>query len=545
MVQTHAILGNKSAETAQRTHWGRFKDRLSGYMEKNREKRLVAAMEKGNAARVLKLFEKISGENKGKAASWLVGEARFDFETTERIYGKAKEKDEFYTGLFVKAYTELDEKEKGWMWHEMSLELESMLGLARRCDVIDSALKNTARIYAAIGKVDMEVNHTKCWDAFVDIAYGKNGNSLATRMFALDALQASDYGYDKFWESIIACNGNGENHELARHGIKLLLKPDTKGSEELLLKKIDKVAERLVELSYSKDGDLNKKRMMEFIAGTLADGSEEQRLALLDALNESKKLGKGLMNPGMEAAVAKLLRSGDDAFVGGAVHFLHRMQWCPESVKKDLISLIGKRMETERIVKLLMHGRIHADEAEMIISAIFQKMKERKDVSAYARLYIFVQSLLTGENKKAGELTKIGMKRLVEKNDEFAKQMAKNMLLNAEQMLNVDEPGACSEGVKLLNVLEFTGKTEGIKKVVEKRLKERIEAMFESPEIEENVNAADILIVLSPVVDAKMIIAKIAIPELRDMAEDEGMSKENLMSIEGALHRLEKVMCDG
>ncbi len=708
MAQKEIVTG-ENAPSGSSTRWSRFKDALSKKFSRDAEKLIRKAMAGSNIGLTIDLIGKVPPEMQEEVADWLGKNGRYHNGMIKSIYRNAMKGDGVWTGLFVDAYTKADEEGKNRLWGTLSSDLEHVLGHVEFCDRVDEGLKNAAMLYIEVGKTDEKVNHEKCWDALKNIVHGKSGNSLQTRIFALDVLEASNYGDTDFWEKIITYgkNGDGDKNELAKHAIKLLLKPETKKSEELLLENLDKVAERLVELSYSEDRSLNMKRLMDFFDHVLTKGSDEEKLILMHAFNESKKLHVAMKGRKMEDSLRGLLKSNNEKIVYNAIRLLNRLRWCPESAKNDLFEFLEKRDETKRLTSILLHGRIHRDEAERIFATVFKKMEKQKSILGYTQLYEFVKSLTESEKKKVKELSLLGIGRLAkqndiyaksildgvgsielvahvlkngsdeqklalldtinhsaeimlelkndamegiavgflksgdeklvagalklfysmgwcpesakgrlfelleksdttedvvdvlingigkseaegvfsamfrkmrsapnanryvrlymylqniiineetaglavhgirnlyEKNDENAMHIVENMLSNAEQYIGTGISGACAQGIALLDALRFAGKTEEIKKRVSKELKEKTTNMLTAADIDLNINATEMLVALSSLEEAQKLIRKVAVPELKDMVEDEALEKHERQRAAFALARLYAVM---
>lgn len=728
MAQKSINNGEKApSETA--TRWGKFKGKLSETVTNGAEKLIKKSMADSNIGATLDLIGKVNGDARKEAVQWLKDNAKsYTNGMVKTLCKKAKKEDGIWTELFIDAYLKLNEKEKNRIWEGMSKELEGILNRVEN-DIIDEDLKNAVKVYVEIGRVDPHAEHMKAWEALADIVHGRTGSSLETRKFALDVLEESDYGEVEFWESVITYEGNGDNNELAKHGIKLILREHTKESEEFLLKNLDGVvADRLVEVNCSRDRDFNRRRLVKFTAYALSEGTDEQKLILIKAINSSKILPSSLKNQWMEEAIVELIRKGkaldpkeyektakklgilkiklealetkkdkrieeleaenkekeektgvciekneekesdiyedeavkkisaeiaelEDALsehrkslgqyyslkdavkiaiglllswewrdlvkfirivitqdkkehkrrvdesnilqrklreleirkdrriekleaenkrkgkdkgidiysddvveklavemdeilnelpvheeflksyqkqkvlMNNAIAFLYNMKWCPKDAEKDLYELLEKGYEPGKIAAILMRGKIHEKEAEKVIAAVLDKMKKADGTSGYAQLYMSLHLLLKNENKKVRELSIIGVKRLYEK-EKYARGVVNSMLMNAEQLLNMDDPEMCNQGMALLNSLEFTGKTEEIKKKVSNNLEERIEKMLSSANIDENVKAAHVLVILRTLDGAERVIEEVAIPELRDVLEE----KEELVS---------------
>ncbi len=102
--------------------------------------------------------------------------------------------------------------------------------------------------------------------------------------------------------------------------------------------------------------------------------------------------------------------------------------------------------------------------------------------------------------------------------------------------------------MNLAELLEFAGKTEQIKSLIDNRvcvhIKNKTERMFDSPDIEMNLSAANTLVILSGHKEARRLIREVAIPELKDIAEDEDSSDVNRLRAKKMADRLEKVISD-
>ena len=99
-----------------------------------------------------------------------------------------------------------------------------------------------------------------------------------------------------------------------------------------------------------------------------------------------------------------------------------------------------------------------------------------------------------------------GIRSLYEKNDENAGHIVENMLNNAEQYIDTGISGACGQGIALLDALQFTGKTEEIKKRISKELKENITNMLAAADIDLNINATEMLVALSSLEEAQELL---------------------------------------
>ena len=536
------VIMKKKAVKQPSTTWGKIKHKASGILRNNREKRLEKAMQKGNAARVVRLMEKVGGKAMGRSIEWLGNEAEFNYKIAKKLYNKAKEKDKYHIAIFKEAYLKLSEEGKNKMWKHMGKELDRMLKFTENTDILDDELKNTAKIYVEIGKVDEKADHTPCWKNLADLACGRSGTLLEKRMFALDALQESGYRDEEFWAGMIACNGNGDGHKLAKYAIELLLRKDSEGSEELFLKNINMAAERLVEVHYSNERKFNRERLIRFFSDVLMNGTDEQKKILLKELGTSKKLHGKLKNNEIGDAVDKLLESGDGEMVYLATKLLYRIQWCPDVVKENLFRLLERGSpESKRIVNILMKGRIRKDDAERIVSAILKRI-EIEDENGSIDSYMLLQKLLENKDERTKTFTQLGMKKLLRKDDELAESVVEHLLSDSEKLLKSNVVDVCVQGMKLLNSLEFTGRTEKVKTIISDGLEERIEKMFDADDVNMNLNAVWILVTLSSLEKTRKVVEEVAVPELQYIAMDGTVDDEDKEHAKAALAALKTVV---
>jgi len=535
MTQKQVINENKN--TSRPTMWSRFKDALA----ESREKRIREAMEKGNTSRVIRLVGKVNGKTRKASVAWLGEEAKYNLRLAGKLYAKAKKKDDVYVDLFVKAYLDLTEKQKDEMWKMMSKELEQALYFLEQTDVVKEEVRNMAKIYVAVGKVDEFADHTKCWNSLKDLAVGRSGNVVETRKFTLDVLHASDYRDMEFWKSVVAYkengHGNGENLELAKHGIKLLTKD--KENEKMLLDNFKDVADKIVKALLDKEPMENKVGLLGFVADVMEKGSPEQKLLIFKELHNSK-VPASLLNQRTGKAIVKILRSNDNIQISNALLFLSRTKWCPESARKELYRILDQGKGINMVMEILMQGEIHADEAEDIVKNILEITKE-KPPFAYAQLYQGLLSLLTHKSKNIRELTALGMKSLVLKGDERAKGITINMLLNAEQFISSGRVEHCKNAMKLLHLLDFVEESKEIRKKTEGKLEGIVTPMLDSEKMEDNINAANILLVLRRLDEAQRLISEVVKPEFEDLASDEDLDALKRKRAEAMLKKLNSV----
>lgn len=205
-----------------------------------------------------------------------------------------------------------------------------------------------------------------------------------------------------------------------------------------------------------------------------------------------------------------------------------------EDVKENLAEMMG--------------GELQEHEAEGIMKLILRKMTSGNQED-YNRIYINgMLPMAVSDDHMMRKNTSAGLKGLVDEGDENAERIVNGLLVNAEQMIMENTVGFLSQAMNIVETLEFTEKAEEIKKVIDNRInvhiRKKIERMFESSEIEENLRAANTLMILRGHKDARKMIKEIAIPELRDIAEDENMADVYRKKAAKKLQELEKVVSD-
>ncbi len=230
------------------TRWDRFKDRLSGTFSRNADTVVRKSMAGSNIGMALDFIGGASEETQKEALQWLRENGKYHNGMIKKMYNKALKEDGIWTELFVDAYQKSDEMEKTRLWSMMSEDLSTLFDRVEFCDIIDNELRNLSKLYVAVGQTDEKVDHTKCWESLKELFEGRGGNSVEIRKFALDILHASNYGLIEFWEGVLTYEENGDYNELKKHAIRLLLREENTGGEELLLENFDAVKENLTEL---------------------------------------------------------------------------------------------------------------------------------------------------------------------------------------------------------------------------------------------------------------------------------------------------------
>lgn len=425
------------------TRWGRFKNALSDTFTRNTEKLIKKSMANSNIGTTIDLIGSVSPETQEEALEWLKKNGKYHSGMNKSIYKKALKEDGIWTELFVDAYLKADNAEKSRLWSMMGNDLNTLATRVEFCDIIDQELRNAARIYVEIGKVDEHADHTVCWDVLRELFEGRGGNSAEVRKFALNALYDSDYNDIEFWKGILTTKQNGSFGEMKKHAIMLLMKEETTGGMELLWEQFEDIKEHLAEM---------------------------------------------------------------------------------------------------------MSGELEEHEAENIMRLVLRKMTSGNQED-YNRIYINgILPMAVSDDRMMRKNTYAGMKGLVGKGDENAERIVNGLLVNAEQMIMGNTVGFLSQAMNIVETLEFAEKAEEIKKVIDNRInvhiRKKIEKMFESSNIEENLRAANTLMILSGHEDARKMIKEIAVPELRDIAEDEDMTDVYRKKAAKKLQELEKVISD-
>ncbi len=497
MSQILVVRGKKADDHPASTRWKKFKDIIHNakcYLQKRRENVIKKAMEHGNTGKVLRLLNRINDESKKDCIDYLEKEnTKYSYSDCKRIYVMAKQEGGAYPDLVVKVYKKLNENEKSKFLSIINKEIEEKLRYLKWSGIVDESFKTVMKIYGEIGNSDESTNLTKYWDILRDIVYGGSKNSLSVRMFALDVLYASNYGSIEFWKSVVAVNGNGDQHELAKYGLKLLLRKETEGSEQFFLENLDGVAKKLVEVSCMPElGREEKKRLLSFIASTLCNGSDEQKLALLGALNSSKKLHAGLRDSKMVEAILKILNRYNKTYLDEFSRLEEGLKAAKkkrENVKEELffsidefISKVEKELDKYRLTEELVLAAL------LFLSRIQWCPEELKN-----RLF---------------DLLKIGSE-----NDKIVKRIAKALRYS-----------------KISN-----------SEINEIPLKKMITALLDSAYIDDNIAAGEILIMLQGSEEAKRLIREAAIPELKDLIDDEKLDKKKKENIINILEQLKKM----
>lgn len=199
-------------------------------------------------------------------------------------------------------------------------------------------------------------------------------------------------------------------------------------------------------------------------------------------------------------------------------------------------------------LKELMAEEISGHEAERIMAVIFKRMKKSESAAEHASIYMYILSMARDESWQMRMNVSVGLERLSEKDKNVHDTVLKGFLLDAKNLAGTNVVMNLAESMKILETLEFTGKTEEIKKLIDKKirrdLKKMTGKMFDVPDIEKNLHAANILLVLSRSGEARKQIKETAIPEMKDIAEDEDSSMINRKKAEKMLELLENVVSD-
>lgn len=433
-----------------------------------------------------------------------------------------------------------------------------------------------------------------------DIAQKKSGNSIGVRKFALDLLHGLNHQDDEFWGAIININGNGneEASEIAKYALILVLK--TEGKEKLLIQSLPKIAEKIAELSYSECEGLDRKALMKFIAFAVSSKSRnEDKLVMLEALSNSDTVHRATRNKAMEESIAAIIKTGtilnanyfgkletlkiereearievkllkmlvnadtgtelrkaerevaqkeraigllniENILTETTLRFLYRAQWCPKSVKGDLLELLETRPEMERIAKILMNGRITRDEAERIMGAFFKKMEKMGKMGnfdEYVRLYASVQKMITSEDEKTKAIASLGAKRVLAANEYAQKVMSRGI---PEEVLSLKGVTKVSHSLS-----RFKKRADEEAELVEK-LGKLVKELLDSLDIKKNIRGAQILLSLKDFPQVRHIAEELKVLEdLREIAKDgtcgkEKLSEAQVRGINEIIERLEK-----
>ncbi len=151
-----------------------------------------------------------------------------------------------------------------------------------------------------------------------------------------------------------------------------------------------------------------------------------------------------------------------------------------------VVSVLSKMMNTESIVRKILSGRAHEDEAKLAVSVILKRMKKASElgVEEYNKeagaTFVY---LLSRESVKVRELTATGLELHIQEGNEFAKNVAESLVILADVFLS-------------------------------------------RPDFDMNIDAAEILYSLRFLQDAKNKIRSVALADLNDMANDKTYDKE-------------------
>ncbi len=422
--------------------WHLFKG-LSERLENRRENLINEAMEQGNAAKVLRLINKVSDDSGKRAAKWLEERGNFDHKTAKTLYKRAVGHGDFYIPLFVNAFSKVCDKEKKGLWKTLSRDVENVLQALLHRDSVEENAANLIMLHVKVGK-DNLLNYDSTVKTLKELVFEGKTRDIKTRLFAVDMLLENGFGDAEFLNSVFRSKNDNE------------LKVGT------------------LELLYD----------CEFIGDALIEGNTDERKMVLDWMLAGTPDSYGF----------------DEKICRGLVECIkNKKNTQNEKITSQYAkNVFSRHKHLGEFLERMLGERTYPEEIAAVISAIFDRMN-LSGIKTIERTNLIncIVSLLASKNKKRRELTKMGIKKVVEEDDERAKKITRNIIKYASLMLDMAD-------------------------------------------IKQNVKAAEALISLSFLPEARKVIRDRVVIEFNELANDKNLGEEQRKI---ALVTLKKLSC--